>query len=55
MMATWQFADIRVWMVEYSPGCLADHCCEMGHILLWAEGELHAVLKDGRSFTLTPP
>jgi quercetin dioxygenase-like cupin family protein len=51
---TQQFGDIRVRMVEYSPGYLADHWCEKGHILLCLEGTLDTQLKDGRNFTLTP-
>src|SRR2546423_15562726 len=51
---TQQFGGIRVRMVEYTPGYLADHWCEKGHILLCLEGELHTELRDGRSFTLTP-
>jgi hypothetical protein len=56
-VATWrtrQFGDIRVRMVEYSPGYLADHWCQKGHIILCVEGELHTDLEDGRSFTLKP-
>jgi hypothetical protein len=49
---TRQFGDIRVRMVEYTPGYLADHWCVKGHILLCTEGELHTELKDGRNFTL---
>lgn len=55
--ATWraqQFDNIRVRMVEYSPGYLADHWCSKGHILLCLEGELHTELDDGRTFILTP-
>jgi mannose-6-phosphate isomerase class I len=51
---TQQFDLIRVRMVEYSPGYLADHWCKKGHILLCLEGELHTELADGRTFTLTP-
>ena len=51
---TQQFDAIRVRMVEYSPGYLADHWCSKGHILLCLEGELHTELKDGRKFVLTP-
>ena len=51
---TQQFDDIRVRMVEYSPGYLADHWCSRGHILLCLEGELHTELADGREFVLTP-
>jgi len=49
---TRQFGAIRVRMVEYTPGYLADHWCVKGHILLCTEGELHTELKDGRKFTL---
>lgn len=51
---TAKFGDIRVRMVEYSAGYLADHWCLKGHILLCLEGELHSELDDGRVFTLTP-
>jgi len=56
-VAIWRtqtFGGIRVRMVEYSPGYLADHWCSKGHILLCLEGELHTELKDGRTFTLEP-
>ena len=48
------FGGIRVRMVEYTPGYLADHWCSKGHILLCLEGELHTELADGRTFVLTP-
>ena len=48
------FGTLRVRMVEYSPGYLADHWCVKGHILLCMEGELQTELKDGRKFTLKP-
>lgn len=51
---TRQFGAIRVRMVEYSPGYLADHWCSKGHILLCLEGELLTTLQDGRTFTLKP-
>jgi hypothetical protein len=51
---TCQFGAIRVRMVEYSPGYLADHWCSKGHILLCLEGELRTELRDGRVFTLRP-
>ena len=34
---TQQFGSIRVRMVEYTPGYLADHWCSKGHILLCME------------------
>ncbi|NTV75028.1 DHCW motif cupin fold protein [Geothrix sp. 21YS21S-2] len=51
---TRQFGAIRVRMVEYSPGYLADHWCSKGHVLLCLEGELHTELEDGRRFVLRP-
>lgn len=51
---TQHFGDIRVRMVEYSPGYKADHWCSKGHILLVLEGELVTELADGRVFTLKP-
>jgi mannose-6-phosphate isomerase class I len=51
---TRQFGDIRVRIVEYTPGYLADHWCAKGHILLCTEGELLTELKDGRRLTLKP-
>jgi hypothetical protein len=51
---TQQFGPIRVRMVEYAPGYLADHWCSKGHIILCLEGELHTELKDGRKFVLKP-
>jgi hypothetical protein len=51
---TQQFDQLRVRLVEYSPGYRADHWCRKGHILLCLEGELHTELADGREFVLTP-
>lgn len=51
---TRQFGEIRVRMVDYSPGYKADHWCEKGHILLCLEGQLETELADGRVFVLTP-
>src|SRR4051794_8346848 len=45
---TQHFGNIRVRIVDYSPGYLADHWCEKGHVLLCLEGELHTELKNGQ-------
>lgn len=45
---TRQFGEIRVRMVEYSPGYTSDHWCSKGHIVLCVEGELETELGDGR-------
>lgn len=51
---TRHFGDIRVRMVQYTPGYLADHWCAKGHILFCLEGELHTELEDGRTYVLRP-
>ncbi len=50
---TLEIGNIRVRMVEYTPGYVADHWCSRGHVLLVMEGELVTELKDGRRFTMT--
>lgn len=50
---TLEIGDVRVRMVDYTPGYLADHWCDRGHILFVLEGRLDTELKDGRTVTLT--
>ena len=50
---TIQAGAIRVRMVEYSPGYVADHWCSRGHVLLILDGSIATELEDGRSFALT--
>ncbi len=48
--ATWrtlETGNVRVRMVRYSPGYVADHWCERGHVILVLEGELTTELLDG--------
>lgn len=55
--ATWrtlEIGDLRIREVTYSPGYLADHWCDRGHVLYVLEGELETELQDGRRFVLTP-
>ena len=51
---TRHFGDVRVRMLEYTPGYSADHWCSKGHFLLCLEGELETRLADGRIFMLGP-
>ncbi len=51
---TLEIGNIRVRMVEYTPGYVADHWCKRGHVLLVLEGELETELSDGRKFLLMP-
>ena len=49
---TIEVGNIRVRMVEYSPGYRADHWCSRGHVLLVLKGELITELADGTMHTL---
>ena len=54
--AFWQtldFPGLRVRIVEYSAGYVADHWCQKGHIVHCLEGEFTTELADGTSFKLT--
>ena len=51
---TVSLGDIRIRLVEYSAGYVADHWCEKGHILFVLEGDLVTELRDGRKFILGP-
>lgn len=51
---TLEIGNIRVRMVEYTPGYIADHWCSRGHVLLVMDGELETELKDGRTFFMSP-
>ena len=55
--ATWltfTVGELRVRLVEYSADYLADHWCDLGHVLYVIEGELDTELRDGRTFKLLP-
>ena len=49
---TLQFDGLRVRIVEYSPGYMADHWCKKGHIVHCLEGEFVSELKNGATFLL---
>lgn len=50
---TVQFNDLRIRLVEYSKGYLADHWCQKGHIVHCLEGEFTTELADGGSKKLS--
>jgi hypothetical protein len=55
-IATWRtvmLGEVRIRRVDYSPGYLADHWCDRGHILYVLDGALETELKDGRRFRMT--
>lgn len=51
---TFTIGSLRIRIIEYTPGYLADHWCERGHVLYVLSGELDTELRDGRTFKLTP-
>jgi hypothetical protein len=50
---TVQFPGLRIRIVEYSKGYLADHWCQKGHIVHCLEGEFINELQNGDKSTLT--
>ncbi len=49
---TIQFGGLRIRLVEYSNGYLADHWCQKGHIVHCLEGEYISELKTGEKIML---
>jgi hypothetical protein len=50
---TIQFDSLRIRIVEYSKGYLADHWCKKGHIVHCLEGGFVSELENGDKFSLT--
>ncbi len=50
---TVQLAGLRIRLVEYSGGYLADHWCQKGHIVHCLEGEFISELSSGEKFKLS--
>ena len=53
--ALWQtimMGDIRIRMVEYSAGYIADHWCNKGHVIYCIAGKMKTELQDGRIMKL---
>jgi len=49
---TTQLDGLRVRIVEYSPGYLADHWCQKGHIVHCLEGTFTSEMENGECFVL---
>ncbi len=49
---TVQFEGLRVRLVEYSKGYVADHWCEKGHIVHCLEGEFSSELENDTNHVL---
>lgn len=50
---TIQLPGLRIRLVEYSAGYIADHWCSKGHIVHCLEGEFVSELQTGEFFTLS--
>ncbi|MFZ1288840.1 MAG: DHCW motif cupin fold protein [Melioribacteraceae bacterium] len=50
---TKQFDGIRIRLVEYTKGYIADHWCEKGHIVHCLDGEFLTESKNGERILLT--
>ena len=44
--------EIRIRMVKYSPGYVADHWCSKGHVIYCIKGKMKTELQDGRKMKL---
>jgi hypothetical protein len=51
---TVQLPKLRIRIVEYTAGYLADHWCQKGHIVHCLEGEFVSESEDGNHNHLTP-
>ena len=52
----WQTIELnglRIRLVEYSKGYVADHWCSKGHIVYCLQGAFVSELQNGELFTLT--
>jgi len=49
---TVQFNGLRVRIVEYSKGYIADHWCEKGHIVHCLEGDFISEMQNKKVFEL---
>jgi hypothetical protein len=50
---TLQLPGLRIRIVEYSPGYLADHWCQKGHIVHCLQGAFISELANGENFELS--
>ena len=49
---TVQFPGLRIRLVNYEEGYLADHWCRKGHIVHCLEGEVSSEQENGEAFIL---
>jgi hypothetical protein len=49
---TVQYPGLRIRLVEYTKGYIADHWCQKGHIVHCLKGEFVSELQNGGEFSL---
>jgi hypothetical protein len=49
---TMHFGGLRIRVVEYHAGYMADHWCSMGHIVYCLEGDFVSEFENGEHFFL---
>jgi hypothetical protein len=50
---TLQFPGLRIRMVEYTAGYIADHWCQKGHIVHCLEGAFVSEMENGEQLSLS--
>ena len=53
--STWRTAGaggLRLRLVDYGAGYVADHWCDLGHVVFVVSGRMLINLRDGRELTL---
>jgi hypothetical protein len=50
---TIQFHGLRIRLIEYSKGYVADHWCQKGHIVHCLEGDFISESQNDKNFSLT--
>ncbi|MES2678975.1 MAG: DHCW motif cupin fold protein [Bacteroidota bacterium] len=50
---TIQLGGLRLRLVEYSTGYLADHWCQKGHVVHCLDGDLVTEMENGDNFNLS--
>jgi len=51
-MRVQELGNVRIRMIEYSANYLADHWCQLGHLVFVLEGELINELENGETSVL---
>jgi len=49
---TLQYDGLRIRVVEYSEDYIADHWCQLGHVVYCLEGKFESELENGDRFLL---